>query len=74
MRDWLLKAAMHGKQRMVENPAIARSMQWGRPHLEQFCEFSGYHCQNENYCGDHVALSDGFIMGFIYPDVPVPQR
>jgi hypothetical protein len=58
IRDWLLSAAIHGRQRhfIVENPA--RSMLWGRPYMEQFCALSGCTRQNVNYCCYRVLLSD----------------
>ena len=54
--DWLLSGALTGKQRhfIVENPA--RSMLWNRPYMKQFCDLSGCHRQNVNYCCYRVSL------------------
>ena len=48
--DWLLEAAVKGKQRhfYIENPT--KSMLWDRPYMSDFLGLSGLTPQRCNYC------------------------
>jgi hypothetical protein len=59
--DWLLEAAVKGKQRhfYVENPT--KRMLWGRPYMSDFLGLSGLTPQRCNYCCYQIMLTDPLV-------------
>ena len=59
--DWLLEAAVKGKQRhfYIENPT--KSMLWDRPYMSDFLGLSGLTPQRCNYCRYRVMLADPLV-------------
>ena len=59
--DWLLEAAVKGKQRhfYIENPT--KSMLWDRPYMSDFLGLSGLTPQRYNCCCYRVMLADPLV-------------
>ena len=59
--DWLLEAAVKGKQRhfYIENPT--KSMLWGRPYMVDFLGLSGLAPKRCNYCCYQIMLTDPLV-------------
>jgi hypothetical protein len=59
--DWLLEAAVKGKQRnfYIENPT--KSMLWDRPYMTDFLGLSALTPQRCNYCCYRIMLTNTLV-------------